>query len=53
MAQKNKQTISKPRAKHVNDILVSKVGGAHEPKSGPHQKRARQKEQLRQELADE
>jgi len=52
MAQK-KEKMSKPRAKHVNDILVSKVGGAHEPKSGPHQKRARQKEQLRQELSEE
>lgn len=40
----------KPRASHLNDVLMSKKGGAHEPKTGEHAKRARRKNQDRKEL---
>lgn len=37
----------KPRGKDVNDILRSKRGGRHDPKTGDNIKRSRQKEQTR------
>lgn len=42
----------KPRNKHLNDILMSKRGGEHEPKEGKHTKRARNKNAFRELLRD-
>ena len=40
----------KPRNKYLNDLLVSKGGGAHEAKAGKRVKRARAKQQLTREM---
>lgn len=42
--------MKKPRATHLNDVLLSKKGGAHEPKTGERAKRSRRKQQDRKEL---
>lgn len=43
----------KPRNKYLNDLLVSKGGGAHEAKAGKRVKRARAKQQLAREMKDQ
>ena len=43
----------KPRNKYLNDLLVSKGGGAHEAKAGKRVKRARAKQQLARELRND
>lgn len=40
----------KPRSKYLNDLLVSKGGGAHEAKAGKRVKRAKAKQQLVREI---
>lgn len=42
--------VFKPRNKHLNDILTSKKGGAHEAKQGKHASRAKQNQRFRREL---
>jgi hypothetical protein len=42
--------LRKPRAAHVNAVLMTKKGGVHEPKVGEHAKRARQKRLARKEM---
>lgn len=39
--------LKKPRAAHLNAVLMAKKGGKHEPKTGEHAKRARQKQAAR------
>ena len=48
--KKKKLPLPAPRATHVNEVLRSKKGGAHEAKKGERAKRARQKQQLRNEM---
>ena len=43
----------KPRNKYVNDLLMSKGGGAHEAKAGKRVKRAKAKQQLAREMKDQ
>lgn len=43
----------KPRNKHLNELLMSKKGGAHEAKAGKHAKRAKVKQQLACEMKDQ
>lgn len=50
MKQRKKKKLPAPRAIKVNEVLRSKVGGVHEAKVGKKAKRARVKEQLRQEI---
>ena len=43
----------KPRNKYLNDLLVSKGGGAHEAKAGKRIKRARAKQQMAREMRND
>jgi hypothetical protein len=42
--------LKKPRAAQLNTLLLAKKGGKHEPKTGEHAKRARQKRNARKEV---
>lgn len=43
----------KPRNKHLNDLLMSKKGGAHEAKAGRLAKRAKLNRETERALRDE
>lgn len=43
----------KPRNKYLNELLMSKKGGAHEAKAGKHVKRAKMNRALERELRED